>query len=83
MKSTYSISEAQAHLPELCRSGERVIITRRAEPVAILLSVADYEALRETMDLLSNPAAMKTLRAARAGKLSYKPLDLDHEDFGL
>jgi prevent-host-death family protein len=83
MKSTYSISEAQAHLPELCRSGERVIITKRAEPVAVLLPVTDYEALRETMDLLANPTAVKTLRAARAGKLSYKRLDLTDEALGL
>jgi hypothetical protein len=48
-----------------------------------LLPIADYECLIETMDLLSNPRAMKTLRAAKVGKLSYKSLDLDDENFGL
>ena len=30
----------------------------------------------ETMDILSNPKAMKVLRDARAGKLKYKELKL-------
>jgi hypothetical protein len=37
----------------------------------------------ETMDLLSDAKAMKTLRAAKAGQLKYKELDLDDENFGL
>jgi PHD/YefM family antitoxin component YafN of YafNO toxin-antitoxin module len=48
-----------------------------------LLPIDDYEAMMETMDLLSNPGAMKALRAAKAGKLTYRELDLDDEDFGL
>mgnify|MGYP001598376514 CR=1 FL=1 len=43
----------------------------------------DYDALLETMELLSNPTAMKTLRAAKAGKLAYKELNLADENFGL
>jgi len=35
------------------------------------------------MDLLANPAAMRTLRAAKAGKLKHRRLNLNHEDFGL
>lgn len=40
-----------------------------------------WEAIAETLDLLSNPKAMKTLRTAKAGKLKYKKLDLDDENF--
>jgi hypothetical protein len=43
----------------------------------------DYDALLETMELLSNSIAMKTLRAAKAGKLAYKELNLADENFGL
>jgi len=32
---------------------------------------------------LSNPAAMKTLRAAKAGHLAYRELDLADDNFGL
>jgi hypothetical protein len=57
--------------------------TNRDKPTAVLLPIADYECLIEAMDLLSNPRAMKTLRAAKAGKPSYQSLDLDDENFGL
>jgi len=59
------------------------LITKRDKPVSVLLPIDDYEAIIETMDLLSTPRAMKALRAARAGKLAYRVLDLEDEDFGL
>jgi prevent-host-death family protein len=81
--NTLTISRAQAGLPKLCNSGKSFLITNRDKPTAVLLPLADYECLLETMDLLSNPRAMKTLRAAKAGKLSYKNLDLGDENCGL
>lgn len=83
MSDTYTIAEAQSNLPRLCRSGKRFVIARRAKPVYVALPITDYEALQETMDLLANPKARKTLAAAKAGRLTYKELDLDDEDFGL
>ena len=47
------------------------------------MPLEDYDALLETMELLSDPTAMKTLRAAKAGKLAYKELKLADENFGL
>jgi len=82
-KVTYTISEAQANLPGLCRSGRRFVISRRDKPVYVAMPLEDYDALLETMELLSNPKAIRTLRAARAGKLPYKELDLGDENFGL
>ena len=35
------------------------------------------------MELLSNPKAANTLRAAKANRLAYKELDLNDENFGL
>ena len=86
MKATYpvlTVTQAQSDFPKLCREGKRILITKRDKPISVLLPIEDYEALMETMDLLANPKAMKTLGAARGGKLSYKALDLDDEDFGL
>jgi prevent-host-death family protein len=86
MKSTYpvmTVTQAQSNLPKLCRQSRRILITKRDQPVSVLLPIDDYEALMETMDLLSNASAMKILRAAKAGKLSYKKLNLQNEDFGL
>jgi len=82
-KVTYTISEAQANLPGLCRTKRRFVISRRDKPVYIAMPLEDYDALLETMELLSNPTAMKTLRAAKAGKLAYKELNLADENFGL
>jgi prevent-host-death family protein len=78
-----SVTQAQSDFPKLCRQGKRILITKRDKPVSVLLPIGDYEAMMETMDLLSNPSAMKTLRAAKAGKLTYRKLDLDDEHFGL
>lgn len=82
-KVTYTVSEAQANLPGLCRAGRRFVISRRDKPVYVAMPLADYDALLETMELLSDPTAMKTLRAAKAGRLAYKELDLADENFGL
>jgi PHD/YefM family antitoxin component YafN of YafNO toxin-antitoxin module len=78
-----TVSKAQAGLPRLCSSGKSFLITDRDRPTAVVLPIADYESLIETMDLLSNPRAMKIVRAAKAGRLGYKALDLDDENFGL
>ena len=82
-ETTIPITQAQANLRKLCKSQKGYLITDRDKPAAVLLPIADYEALIETMDLLSDPKAMKTLRAAKAGKLKYKELDLEDENFGL
>lgn len=78
-----TVTQAQSQFPKLCRGARRVLITKRDKPVSVLLPIEDYEAMMETMDLLSNPKAMRILRAAQAHKLRYKPLDLGDENFGL
>jgi PHD/YefM family antitoxin component YafN of YafNO toxin-antitoxin module len=83
MPLTYNIKEAQAGLPELCRSGERFIIANRNRPVMVAMPVEDFEALLETMDVLADRAAMKGLKSARAGRVQYRDLDLNDENFGL
>ena len=86
MKPTYpvmTVTQAQSNLPKLCRQSRRILITKRDQPVSVLLPIEDYEALIETMDLLANPTAMRTLQAAKAGKLRYRRLNLGDENFGL
>ena len=78
-----TVTKAQSGLPKLCRSKKAVLITTHNKPVSVLLPMEDYEALIETMDLLANPKAMRTLRAAKAGKLKYRRLSLDDENLGL
>lgn len=85
-KTTYptmTVTKAQVGLPKLCRDKRTVLITRQDIPVSVLLPIEEYEALIETMDLLANPKAMRTLRSAQTNKLRYRTLDLEDENFGL
>ena len=45
---------------------ERVVDTRRGRPAAVLVSPDDLESLEETLDLLSDPTAVKEIREAQA-----------------
>ena len=77
MKTTYSITEAQAKLPSILREAEGVpvTITRHDHTVAYVISKKRMDAITETLELLANPDAMKTLRASKAGKLRYTSLN--------
>jgi len=44
--------------------GERVQISRRGRPAAILLSQDDYDSLLETLDIMSDTALMAELKQA-------------------
>ncbi len=83
MIDTYNMREAQAQLTKLCRGDRQFVIANRNKPAFVAMPVADYEALIETLDVLADPAAMKQLEKAKAGRGSYQVLDLDDEDFGL
>lgn len=76
MKTTYSISEAQARFPRLVREAAQqpVVITRHEEVVGYLLSPERMEGLLETLELLANPKAMKEIRRARGGRGRYHDL---------
>ena len=84
MKSTYTVTEAQAKLPRLLRQaakGDPVCIRRRNLTVAYVLSRERMEAIVETLEILGNEHAMRAIRAHRAGKTKFLPLaSLDDED---
>ncbi len=54
--TTIPLSEAKTHLARLVAEvrelGEAVTITRSGRPVAVLLSVEEYEGLLETLEIL-------------------------------
>jgi prevent-host-death family protein len=70
MSQTLPLSEIKAHLSEVVdrveRDHERVVLTRNGRPAAVLMSPDDLEAMEDTLELLSDPRAMKELKAARA-----------------
>ena len=85
MRSTYSVSEAQAQLPTLLKRAENdlIVITRRDKTVAYLVSAQRMEAIVETLEIMADPEAMKALRRARKGEGKYYPVAaLDEPDEG-
>jgi PHD/YefM family antitoxin component YafN of YafNO toxin-antitoxin module len=57
------------------QAGYIATITKRDEPVAYLVSKARMNSIIETMEILSNPAAMKAIRDNEAGKLKSYSLE--------
>lgn len=76
--STLSLADARANLSKLVESAvtthERFEVTRNGDRVAVLLSADDYDALIETVDILSRPdeidAIRRGLAEAEAGEVS-------------
>lgn len=77
MTRTLSISEVKMRLTELTtgveKRGEEIVLTRRGRPAAVLVSVAEFEGLEETIRILSDRFAVgqiqKSLRYfARGGR---------------
>ena len=75
--STYiPISKAKSDLLEIIRRLENVedavAVTKNGVPAAVILSMDKYQGLLETLDILSDEKAMKSLRTslrqARKGK---------------
>ncbi len=70
MSKTLPLSEVKSKLSEVvdevATTHERVTVTRNGRPIAVLVSIDDLEAIEETIDLLSDPAAMDDLAAGRA-----------------
>jgi prevent-host-death family protein len=85
MRSTYSVSEAQAQLPALLKRAQNdlIVITRRDKTVAYLVSAQRMEAIVESLEIMADPEAMKALRRARERRGKYYPVTaLDEPDQG-
>ena len=69
MARTLPISEVKARLPELVTGveerEEEVVVTRRGKPAAVPVNYAEYERLKETLNVLSDPQLMKQIRQSR------------------
>ena len=82
MKTELSVSEAQARLPWLVRSKATIKVQSHDRTVAFIVPRERMEALLETMEILSNPAAMRAIRRDQSGKGKYLPLSALNEDAG-
>ncbi|WP_250286203.1 MULTISPECIES: type II toxin-antitoxin system Phd/YefM family antitoxin [unclassified Frankia] len=66
---TISITQAKARIAELAdrvaREHDHFTITRNGRADVMLISVAEYESMQETLDLLSDDEALADLRQSR------------------
>ena len=55
----FSVAEARAKFASLLelstKREEKVVITKNGEPVAVLLSIDEYESMNETIEIMSDP----------------------------
>jgi prevent-host-death family protein len=70
MAKTLPISEVKARLPELVTGvqerEEEIVVTRNGKPAAVLVNYAEFERLKETLDVLSDPGLMRQIEESRA-----------------
>jgi len=76
VKTTYTVTQAQAALPRLLKQAKTdlVTVTRRDEPVAFLVSRERMEAFVETLEIMADPVAMKQVQDYERGKMKFHPL---------
>ena len=81
MSETLPLAEIKAHLSEIVdrveREHERVILTRNGRPAAVIMSPADLEALEDTLELLSDPRALKEIKEGRDDIASDRVITAD------
>ena len=70
MTKTLPLSEVKTRLPELITGvderEEEVVVTKNGRPAAILVNVLEYARLKDTLDVLSDPALMQQIAESRA-----------------
>ena len=68
MPKVLPISEVKARLPELVAGvqerDEEIIVTRNGRAAAVLLNVDEYDRLKATLEVLSDPELMRQIRAS-------------------
>jgi len=66
MSEILPLADVKARLSEIVdrvqSEHERVIVTRRGRPAAVIISPGDLDALEDTLDLLSTPGVLDELR---------------------
>jgi prevent-host-death family protein len=69
MARVLPISEVKARLPELVTGvedrEEEIVVTRKGKPAAVIVNHAEYERLKETVDVLSDPDLMRQIRLSQ------------------
>ncbi len=86
---TVPFTEARANLSDLVdevhASRDHVVITRNGHPVALLMSLDEYESLQETIDVLSDEDTLEALRESEEDVKAGRTYSLEEvkRDLGL
>ncbi len=62
------------------REHGRVVVTKHGRPAAVMLSVEDFESLEETLEVLSNPSLMDSIREGAADVTNGRTERLSRDD---
>jgi antitoxin YefM len=69
MSKTLPISEVKTRLPELvsgvAEREEEIVVTRNGKPAAVLVNYDEYERLKDTLEVLSDPVLMKQIARSK------------------
>lgn len=69
MSKTMPISEVKTRLPELVSNvqdrEDEIVVTRNGKPAAVLVNYDEYERLKETLDVLSDPVSMRQIAQSK------------------
>ncbi|HPY22754.1 MAG TPA: type II toxin-antitoxin system Phd/YefM family antitoxin [Mycobacterium sp.] len=75
------LAEVRANLSKLVddavRTHQRIEVTRKGRRAAVILSAEDYDAIMETLEILSDPELMRDLRAAESEAAEGQVFTLD------
>ena len=69
MSKIMPISELKTRLPELvsgiAEREEEIVVTRNGKPAAVLVNYDEYERLKDTLEVLSDPILMKQIARSK------------------
>jgi prevent-host-death family protein len=81
MARTVPFTEARSTFSELLdyvqAEQDHVVITRNGKQVALLMSMDEWESWEETIEVLSDPGLMETLRQSEEDVKAGRLVDLD------
>lgn len=81
ISKTLTVTEAKKHFLELVEGietkNDTITLTRKGVPTTIMMSLEDYEALLETLEILASPEILESLKKSRKQRKSGRLLDDD------
>lgn len=79
-----ALADAKNRLSEVVdrleRHHGRVVITKHGRPAVVMLSVEDLESLEETLEILSDPELMRSIRRSEREARSGKGVRLSRDE---